>query len=220
MVRIYFCKIKNPLPNELWEYYHAFLPPIERQKNSKYLRWEDRHAHLIGKVLLRHGLTEFGINTKKLNTINYTSFGRPYLNAPIDFNISHSGEMVVCALSNENKIGIDIEKIDTTINVSDFDSIFSADEWQYLKNAYFNHRVFFKLWVRKESIVKAIGEGITMPLNQINILPESVVVKNKHWSLFEFLLDPDYCFCLTTVNKYCSIQNVPVNIYSPVKSMH
>jgi 4'-phosphopantetheinyl transferase len=85
----------------------------------KYRRWQDAQLSLLGKVLLQHGLsTYYDIFETE---IRLSSNHKPYLkDDPVHFNISHSKEMVVCAIG-EFPIGIDVEFYDTAVNYKDFE---------------------------------------------------------------------------------------------------
>ena len=91
-----------------------------------YVKEEDRKRYLFGKLMLRKLLVEYGNSKTILNNIQIGENSRPYLIGNIDFNISHSGDYVICAISNESKIGIDIEKI-IPINVMEIENLVLND---------------------------------------------------------------------------------------------
>lgn len=90
---------------------------------------------------------------------------RPYIkcNTPLDFNISHTENFVVCALHTEkmSRVGIDIEKIgghkDEERLISRF---FSDGEIAFYKNSDDKSLAFSSLWTRKEAYLKYTGIGI------------------------------------------------------------
>lgn len=94
--------------------------------------------------------------------ISVNEYGKPYLPNHIDinFNISHSGEYVICAMDSA-PIGIDIEKE----KLRDFETIqshfFAPQEISYLSNCkeFRVQSLFYDIWTRKESYLKAIGTG-------------------------------------------------------------
>lgn len=98
-----------------------------------------------------------------------TSYGKPYLkNHPdIHFNISHSMDCIVCVISDEKVVGIDVEKI-RTFNTFAAKKVCTSRE---LADVYANEdpdRQFFRYWTLKESYVKTIGLGISYPMKDIN----------------------------------------------------
>src|SRR5882762_9985635 len=99
------------------------LPEAIRQKVKKYKFWQDAYGCLFGKHLLKIALREARL-PHDLSLLEYTSFGKPYLKDSPDFNISHSGNRVVCVVSQNGKVGIDLEEI-VPIPFDDFRSQFS-----------------------------------------------------------------------------------------------
>ena len=79
----------------------------------KYRRWQDAHAYLYGKLLLKEAISQLGFD-HSLEFMQKTKYGKPYFkNNDFGFNISHSGEYIVCVISTDEKqnLGIDIEEI-------------------------------------------------------------------------------------------------------------
>ena len=101
----------------------------------------------------------------------------------IHFNISHSHDYGIIAISYDNEVGIDIEKV---TELSDMDSIaeytFSKKEVKFYKKSEKKHKVFFDIWTQKEAIVKASGEGLSLGLKDWSINPytdEYIVLAKK-----------------------------------------
>ena len=90
----------------------------------------------------------------------------------LDFNLSHSKDLVVYAFARSVRIGIDVEWIHPLDDMKDLVAInFSAQEreaWATLDPAQ-RERAFFECWTRKEAFVKAIGEGLSHPLDAFDV---------------------------------------------------
>ena len=84
------------------------LPLNMHKKAIRYKFKEDAYNFIVGRLLLKKGLEELGM-VDQLQHIAYRNSGKPYLK-DVFFNISHSGNLVVCALSTKGVVGIDIEK--------------------------------------------------------------------------------------------------------------
>ncbi len=102
-------------------------------------------------------------------------FRRPEIvvpkNAGLRFSLSHSGSFGLVGIA-ANAIGVDIEKIQPTMNVERLATrFFSLDEAARLRNLPEAERVpgFFRLWVLKEAYLKAIGEGVPAGLSKCEI---------------------------------------------------
>ncbi len=104
--------------------------------------------------------------------INRSPQGKPYLAeyTHISFNLSHSHEYYLLAISENCNLGVDIEFCKLKHNISGLvDKCFAANErdYWYLLSEYEQHRFFYECWTRKEAFVKAIGRGIALGLDQV-----------------------------------------------------
>lgn len=102
-------------------------------------------------------------------TYRYGDKGKPYFeNIPLFFNISHSGEYVLCAVSSR-EVGADIQKIQQTDVMKLAKRFFSEPEYRILERCESDgerRRLFFGLWSRKEAYGKLTGEGIAAVLGK------------------------------------------------------
>lgn len=161
-------------------------------KIKRYLRWQDAQACLLGKHLLIEGLQRFGLaGAALIHELQYTSFGRPCLPGRIDFNISHSGDYVLCAFNDRTRVGIDIEKVHD-IKLTDFRSQMTEEEWRQITGAADPTRAFFHYWTKKEAAIKAHGHGLSLPLKEVIIGDGKVTMEGADWPLFEIELSNDY----------------------------
>lgn len=107
----------------------------------------------------------------------YQPSGKPELAAQqnlrqLRFNVSHSAGLAVIAVSAGQRIGIDIEKIRADVDITTLaDRVFSAQERAGLRDlpGYLRVPAFFACWTRKESFLKATGDGLTFPLADFSV---------------------------------------------------
>ena len=124
------------------------------------------HAHLLLKTCLE----KKGISYERNKTpVTRNSHGKPSLTEfpDIHYNLSHADGITACMLS-DGECGIDCENIrDYRPNV--IKRAFSESEKILIENTPEDEKnlLFFKLWTLKESYVKAIGIGISYPLNTV-----------------------------------------------------
>jgi 4'-phosphopantetheinyl transferase len=212
MIDFYHCTMAGELTVQQWDKYFSLLPPAQKEKNSRYRRWEDRHLHLFARLLLRRGLLKYGYEENILNAIQTNAYDKPFLNETIDFSISHSGKYVVCAISNDTRLGVDIEKKDRQFDLDLLGNVLCTNEREYVLDANDRCDAFFRIWTRKESLIKADGRGFSAsPLDQIDCLPDEVVLEKKKWFLMDIELDKDYSTSLST-----DIQDPVLHVY-PVR---
>jgi 4'-phosphopantetheinyl transferase len=206
MVTIYHTYFEKRLPTEVWEYHFDKLPFDKQKKISGYRRWEDAHASLFSYLLLSEALKE-NENDFNIDQVKHTTFGRPYINENIDFNITHSGNYVLCATSRKGKIGIDIEQI-KPLDISDFGNFMTQEEWNQIHGNPDPLNAFYTLWSCKEAVMKADGRGMNIPLKEILIEGNKAQLENKTWYLNSFQFDPGYSLCLASENENPAIDFV------------
>lgn len=110
--------------------------------------------------------------------------GKPYLiNSPWHFNLSHSGDYVLCALSRR-EVGADIQ-IERKKNVKKIaERFFSEEENRMLKQSEDENADFFRLWTRKEAYGKLTGEGLAGVLG-INLQEEGEIYGGLCWEEYD-----------------------------------
>jgi len=196
-IQIYSTEYKEPVPTDLLQLLTASLPVDIIQKSKKYRRWQDAYGYLFGKLLLMSALQDAGLSGN-LDDVKYNSYEKPYLLNGPDFNISHSGNRVVCALGKEGSIGIDIEEI-KDLAIHDFKDLFSDREWKVIINAENPLTVFYHYWTAKESIIKADGRGLTIPLTKIEIgITTKIPLSNRCWNVYKISHFKDYACHIAT----------------------
>ncbi|MBU0993048.1 MAG: 4'-phosphopantetheinyl transferase superfamily protein [Proteobacteria bacterium] len=172
MLEIYALQ-QNEILND--EKFNSLLPYISTQKKARINRYIQRSAAqqtLISDLLLR-SIIHDKLSMKNSDIhFGQNEFGKPYLLGKDNFyfNLSHSGDWVVCAIS-DSVVGIDVEKIKPTdYNISK--RFFSQDEHEYLTCQKGKQRLdtFYDLWTLKESFIKAVGKGLHMSLRDFSII--------------------------------------------------
>ena len=108
----------------------------------------------------------------------YGPRGKPRLvNAPIDarFNLSHTEDRALIAVAIGREVGVDIEQTRTIDDLSGVaEQSFSSAEREQLRHTLPESRleVFFRIWTRKESFIKAVGDGMHFPLEGFDVSAE------------------------------------------------
>jgi 4'-phosphopantetheinyl transferase len=95
-------------------------------------------------------------------------FGKPYANNGRQFNLSHSGDYVVFALS-EVAVGCDIEKTRAANFERIGKTIFCSNENELLQSAEDKTKTFFELWTKKESLLKCMGQGFHRSSTSVDV---------------------------------------------------
>ncbi|MBD3314987.1 MAG: 4'-phosphopantetheinyl transferase superfamily protein [Chitinivibrionales bacterium] len=136
------------------------------ERSRRYHFKEDTIRSLMSECLLKmYAHRRFGPAFSSISLI-YNEYGKPLLkNHPdIHFNLSHSGNWVACALSDK-PVGVDVEA-KKKINLSLAKRFFSPEEYGFItENPEESNDRFFRIWVLKESYIKAIGMGLSCGLD-------------------------------------------------------
>lgn len=164
---LYTTGYPEPLPSGQFHLLLELLPQTLREKIGRFRRWQDAHASLLGKLVLRTALRRSG-HAADLNQLVYSDWQKPSLPAAPHFNISHSGHRVVCILSDAGAVGIDIEAL-APFSFDDLHPQFTAGEWTAIRQAPSPLEAFYRFWTAKESIIKADGRGLGIPLGEIDL---------------------------------------------------
>src|SRR5688572_28096836 len=172
------------------EKYIYELPPVLQQRVLLLKRVHSQKARLLGYLLLQHALRHEKLE-HLLQDITYSPDGRPYLDTTLDFNISHSEDYAICAISHSGKVGVDIECIKTT-DLDALRSHFLGSAWSKLNSFADLHGKFYSWWTQKESVAKADGRGLNLSFEDIQIANNEILLHGTPWYLREILLIKNY----------------------------
>lgn len=182
MVKLLFTRIDHPREDSDFRAYLNQVPAALQRRIERHTRWQDAHAGLFGKLLLQRGLSGTGHGGLTLHDLQYTARGRPFVAGGIDFNISHAGALVLCALSDKCRVGVDIEEI-KPVSLAGFRPHCTHREWERIVNAPDPCAQFYHYWTRKEALLKAAGTGIRLPLRQIEVTEDRTFFEGGWWYL-------------------------------------
>jgi len=182
------------IPKSLMSFIHFEREPITLSHSiaGRYLLWQ---------LLLQNGHLNFA-DFELDKTLEGKIF---FLHKIQKFNISHSGDLVVCALSDEFEMGLDIEQI-LPVPLVDFKNIMSENEWKEITSDE-GLTAFYRLWTMKEAVCKAEGIGLINELNNLNpgiegcFFPHS----NTFWHLHEIQVPHGYSCHLAVQKKMTNL---------------
>jgi 4'-phosphopantetheinyl transferase len=186
----------------------------ERQRAASFVFDKDRRRFAAGRGILRDILARYvGIHPADI-LFNVGSAGKPYLadqsGRSLQFNLSHSGNLALLAVTVGEEIGVDVEWVRSTVEVDQVAPIvFSPAEMAVLNGLVMPHKreAFFNGWTRKEAIVKALGAGLGYPVRQLTvaIAPDEPVrliqaqeeaLNGSRWTLAALSPGPGYVAAL------------------------
>jgi 4'-phosphopantetheinyl transferase len=201
----------------------AKLAPLlssdERQRAERFHRPTDRRRFIAGRGILRRVISTYLALAPDEVRFVYNKYGKPFISddqnhGALSFNLSHSNGIALYAVVRGRRVGIDVEYMRqdfATIEVAE--RFFSKDEFEALKAAPVDRRTeaFFNCWSRKESYIKAIGMGVSYPLDRFtvslapNAAPELLKVnadttEAARWKMYEMDVAKGYVAALIVEN--------------------
>jgi 4'-phosphopantetheinyl transferase len=197
----------------------------EQQRADRFNFDRDRKRHIIARGLLRLVVACLSNTSPELLKITTTSHGKPHLlhdvrQPRIDFNISHSGELIYVVIANSRAVGIDVEEVRNdfpmemiargAFSTVEFDELMALDPALRLDS-------FFTCWTRKEAWFKAKGEGLSaflgrsgkslfgqlaMPITLANLEANPV----GNWTLLDLQVDNGYKAAVVFEGTDCRVR--------------
>jgi len=189
---ICYAEISGPIDREKLLEGLSQLPERLRERILSYKDGHERQLRLQGQMLIMNILKEFGLECKySLEDLKYTAYNRPYIDSAVDFNISHSGNLVVCAGIMNGKVGVDIEQL-RDIDIEQLKDEFCEAEWVRILNHASPGSESYRLWTRKEAVLKATGKGMLGQASTIDTTAGVVMYEGETYYLHEVFVKEGY----------------------------
>ncbi|NOU78935.1 4'-phosphopantetheinyl transferase superfamily protein [Paenibacillus sp. LMG 31459] len=169
---IYVCKLDIELEEEIFWTSLSRVDAVKRERILRYYRREDAWRSLLADLLLRTVLhDQFHLKENEL-VFKIDTYGKPYLykREDINFNLTHSGEWIGCAVGTA-PVGIDIEQIRPN-NLEVAERFFHPEEYKVIQMLPQNKRLdyFYELWTLKEGYSKALGKGLSLAFDSFAVV--------------------------------------------------
>ncbi len=204
-VHIYYVMINSA--KQFIPFLKKYLSNEEKLKVMKYIFEKDRAIQMISRSVLKNILSRYLSDKTEDVIFSYNQFGKPFISEnknpdSIRFNLSHSGNMILYAVSRKRNVGIDVQEINKTVSVTDIiEHYFSDHEIAQFKSLpeELMLKAFYSCWTRKEAYIKARGKGLSFPLNSFSVpVFPGLCSKLLHddegtgWSLTDIISSPEY----------------------------
>ncbi len=179
------------------------LSPDESERAARFVFDRDREKYIVARGTLRLLLGHYLHTPPEQLQFRYGPQNKPYLakadtRLPLQFNLAHSHNLALYAITKHQELGVDIEAIRPLDDKEQIaQRFFSAAEYATLVSLPEKQKLtgFFNCWTRKEAFLKATGDGLTRPLDQfdVSLVPgapaellsiEDSTQAAEQWSLF------------------------------------
>lgn len=174
------------------------LIAAEHRRSRRFHSPRDRRRYRSTRAALRHILANYLDLPADLIPIHEGDAGKPCLAAPaaLQFNVSHSGDLALVAVSRL-PVGIDLECMIPTLDWAVLAAAHcTPPEQAYIAGNGWNRALarFYRVWTRKEAYLKGIGVGLMTAPDLLNVLPERI----DDWYLHDWPTPPGYAGALAT----------------------
>lgn len=164
-------------PQEVQDELLRTLDLDERERANRFHFEKHRRRFILGRGFLRLLLGRYLKIAPEQVRFAYGPYGKPSLAdehaaSGLQFNASHSHELAVYGFVQEREIGVDVEYVKDDFQSEEIAGhFFSAREVQTLMALPKDERTaaFFRCWTRKEAYIKALGSGLSHPLDQFDV---------------------------------------------------
>lgn len=152
----------------------AILDEEERDRATRFHLDRDRKLFVLGRAFLRCLLARYTGTHPAHIRFKQNQYGKLFLEHPVSsvqFNVAHSGDCIIHAIAQGAEVGVDVETIRDFAEPDTISSYFAPGEQEWLLAADLHERNtgFFTLWTCKEAYIKALGLGLSKPLNSFGI---------------------------------------------------
>jgi 4'-phosphopantetheinyl transferase len=177
--------------------YRELASPDELLRCDRFLVAEAQRRYLVSRALVRTALSEYANVAPAGWAFAANPHGKPSILEPagteLQFNVSHTAGLAVCAVTRGAEVGVDAEFVD-----QDFAAVsvarlsFTPEEAALLDAASPEERMrrFFQLWTLKEAFIKGIGRGLNLPMKEFSIRMDpwqppkvSSATERSNWNL-------------------------------------
>ncbi|GAB3020590.1 hypothetical protein GCM10027051_27320 [Niabella terrae] len=198
----------------------SLLDEPEKRKSLSFRQTADRQRYLVARAGLKQLLANYGGVAAREVKLGVEANGKPYWDQPgvPRFNISHSGSQVLIAVGPQD-MGVDVEEV-RPLEIREMLQVFSAAEQRYILATADTER-FFRLWTRKEALLKALGTGLVDELSSFNLMDGSHHFSYQHYcGSYDImsLKSPDalhaIAVCVPTGNPVVYVRPDPAQLFS------
>ena len=210
-------------PEHLVQRFRDTLEDDEIHRADRFHFEKDRRAFAVSRGFLRHVLGRYLEMKPEALRFSYGPYGKPALDGqhktgPLRFNMSHSRAVALVAVTEAREIGVDVEYIRADFASDDIARRFFSPSEVEAFNALPNDQQvagFFRCWTRKEAYIKAIGRGLSQPLDGFDVtlapdLPPALLRADgddaSRWSLSDIDAGEEYAAALVIEGQISNIR--------------
>ena len=203
-------------PDDLLQHFWTTLETEEQERANRFRFEKHRRGFVIARGFVRSVLGRYLKFNPQALRFAYGLYGKPFLageheNTALRFNMSHSQDLALLAVTCDRDVGVDVEYIRTDFASADIARrFFSRAEVEAFNALPETERVaaFFRCWTRKEAFIKATGRGLSHPLDAFDVsldcpaaLLRAAEDNPSRWTLADIDVGEDYAAALAVKSE-------------------
>jgi 4'-phosphopantetheinyl transferase len=205
-------------PEDVVQQFRSTLEDDEVFRADRFHFEKDRRAFTVSRGFLRYVIGRYSETRPEAVRFSYGPYGKPALDCELRFNVSHSRAVGLVAVTKSKELGVDVEYIRADFASEDIARrFFSPREVEVFNALPKEHQVaaFFRCWTRKEAYIKAIGRGLSQPLDgfDVTLAPDVAPALLRadeddasRWSLNDIDVGTDYAAALAIQGRVSNIR--------------
>lgn len=224
---VHIWAIRTKVPSAVVAECEKYLAPEEVTRAARFSFDRPSHTFIVARGFLRRLLGKYLAADPRGIPLAYTSKGKPVLafDTRINFNVTHSSDMAAIAIALDCRVGIDLEEIRPLPGLEEIARrFFCWEEAAEILSCSESERArsFFRCWTRKEAYIKAVGEGLHIPLDsfRVTVKPDDFArfvhlggdaKAAEAWTLHDLNLASDCAAAVTYEDRVRSLVVFPVD---------
>lgn len=171
---VHVWRIALDQPDESLKRFRRTLEPDELNRAGRFHFEKHRRHFIVARGFLRSVVARYLETQPETLRFSYGAYGKPELTSEhvLRFNLSHSHEVALLAVTLDAELGVDVEHIRADFASEDVARrFFSRAEVEVFNALPKEEQVaaFFRCWTRKEAYIKAIGKGLSQALDAFDV---------------------------------------------------
>ncbi|MGH1485677.1 MAG: 4'-phosphopantetheinyl transferase family protein [Cellvibrionaceae bacterium] len=214
-----------PLSTVVTETMYQWLSDEEVQRANRFRRPEDSQRFILAHVMKRFYLSQLlDLRPEALQFVEGPK-GKPFCtdNGAPFFNISHSGDWVLLAVSSTKEIGVDVECSKRGVSEGTMNHVLTSSQLEKVNASNNPQATFITYWTQKEAVSKALGLGLSIDFTTIDcsgdIGSSRVIHSGNELKVSAHIVDDSH-IASVSVLAHSQVEPIPLYVLADWRGLH